>query len=82
MTLDPALDTFNYININNPKTRKYVSDLILEHNLVDLYRYYNPDKRRYTWQKANLLKQASLDYFVVTSSFTDLSIDIDIKTRI
>ena len=79
MTLNPALDTFNYININNPKSRKYVSDLLLEHNLVDLYRYYNPDKRRYTWRKTNPLKQARLDYFVVTSSFTDISIDTEIK---
>ena len=57
----------------------YVTNLLRESNLVDLFRYFHPDKTRYTWRQRNKLKQARLDYFIVSSSFTDLTISTDIK---
>ena len=54
-------------------------NVIQEHNLTDIFRHYNPDKKRYTWHKSKPLKQARLDYFLVSSSFTDLIINTDIK---
>ena len=79
LTLNPQLDSNNYVNINNPKNRNIVINVIQEHNLTDIFRHYNPDKKRYTWHKSKLLKQARLDYFLVSSSFTDLIINTDIK---
>ena len=79
LTLNPQLDSNNYVNINNPKNRNIVINVIQEHNLTDIFRHYNPDKKRYTWHKSKPLKQARLDYFLVSSSFTDLIINTDIK---
>ena len=47
--------------------------------MVDVFRYYYPDKKIYTWHKHKPLKQARLDYFLVSSSFTDLITNIEIK---
>ena len=56
MALNPTLHSFNYVSINNPKSRSFVNNFIEENNFVDLFRYYNPDKKRYTWHKKNPLK--------------------------
>ena len=79
MTLNPQLDSFNYSNVNNPKARTTTLNIIEEHNLIDTYTYCYPDSKRYTWRRHNPLKQARLDYFIVSSSLTDLIRDVDIK---
>ena len=59
VTLDPTLDTSNYKNINNPNARKtllkiYINarktllKIIQSHNLVDAYRFYHENAKRYT----------------------------------
>ena len=47
LTLNPNLDSQNYLNLNNPRARLTVLDIIEEYGL-DLYGYFNPNKRRYT----------------------------------
>ena len=79
LTLNPKLDCFNYSNINNPKSRQTTLNIIEEYNLVDTYRHFYPDCLRYTWRRHNPLKQARLDYFIVSSNLTDLIDNIDIK---
>ena len=51
MTLNPSLYSFNYITINNPQARRYVNNFISENNLIDMFRNYNPESKRYTWRK-------------------------------
>ena len=34
-------------------------------NLVDAFRYFHPDIKRYTWRRWNPIKQAHLDYFII-----------------
>ena len=72
MTLNPALDSHNYSNINNPHSRTTTLDIINDYNLIDLYRYFNPQTRRYTWRRNNPIKQARLDYFLSSESLIDL----------
>ena len=79
ISLNPRLDSNNYLNINNPKNRNIVINTIQEQNLTDLFRYYHPDKKRYTWHKNKPIKQARLDYFITSSSFTDLVTSINIQ---
>ena len=50
LTLNPNLDSQNYLNLNNPRARLTVLDIIEEYGLIDIYRYFNPNKRRYTWR--------------------------------
>ena len=79
LTLNPELDCFNYTSLNNPRARNVVLNIIHDFGLVDLYRYFHPDEKRYTWRRRNPLKQSRLDYFLVSSSLTDLVDKIDIK---
>ena len=72
LTLNPNLDSQNYLNLNNPRARLTVLDIIEEYGLIDLYRYFNPNKRRYTWHLRSPLKQARLDYILTSDTLVDL----------
>ena len=63
LVLHPDLDTYNYVNVNNPKARNVVLDLIDDFKLVDPWRCYNPNIKRFTWRQPNPLKQSRLDFF-------------------
>ena len=49
------------------------------HNLVDAFRFFHPDIKRYTWRRQNPIKQARLDYFIVSKNLTDLIQSCTIK---
>ena len=72
LVLSPSLDSNNYININNPKSRKKLIEIMNIHSLEDSFRYIHPNLRRYTWRRKNPIKQARLDYFIVTNTLLDL----------
>ena len=72
LTLNPDLDSYNYININDPKSRQSILETISSHNLQDLFRLFHPKVRRYTWRHKNPIKQARLDYFLASHSLTYL----------
>ena len=57
------LDTFNYLNINNPKAKEKVLDIKEIYNLTDPFRELYPESKRCTWKKQNPLKQARLYFF-------------------
>lgn len=63
---------FNYLHNNNPKARQVVIEQMNTHNLIDIYIYiereFYPDVTRYTWRKPNPLKQARLDFILVSNS--------------
>ena len=67
LIIDPDLDCENYKNINNPKARAVVKEL-LDLDFMDAYRAINEEKRGFTWRKLNPEKkqQARLDYFLIT----------------
>ena len=79
LTLNPNLDSQNYLNLNNPRARLTVLDIIEEYGLADIYRYFNPSKRRYTWRRRSPLKQARLDYILTSDTLVDLVDTTDIK---
>ena len=51
--LKTDLDSHNYVNVNNPKSRTTLLNIIHDYNLVDLYRYFNPNCKCYTWRRRN-----------------------------
>ena len=71
LVLDTNLDCYNYKYINNPQSRKLLLKSIENENWVDIFRYFNPTTKRYTWRRKNPLKQARLDYFIASQSFLD-----------
>ena len=70
--LDPDKDSYNYLNINNPNARKCVIETVNDLDLIDIYRYLHPHEKQFSWRKKTPLKQARLDYFLLTSAMTDI----------
>ena len=68
LVLNPDIDYFNYLNINNPKATKTLLELMETHNLFDAYRELHPNLKRYTWRKKNPLKQSRLDFFLLSEN--------------
>ena len=45
LVLDQKMDTHNYIHSNNPNATKTVKTAIDDHELVDTWRHFNPNKK-------------------------------------
>lgn len=63
---DFDLDCCNYKYHNNPRASKAVNDMKQRINMVDPWRVYNPQVRRYTWLRRNPIKKARLDFFLIS----------------
>ena len=72
------LDTCNYTNINNPNAKEKVLHLKEEMNLMDPFRGLYEISKQYRWRKRNPLKQARLDFFLVSEALMSSIDDINI----
>ena len=72
LVLDPLKDSYNYSNTNNPKSREVILNPLSNYNMIDIYRHIHPNKLEYTWKRKNPSKKARLDYFIISSSLSDL----------
>ena len=70
------LDTQNYVNINNSRSREKLLNIKEDYNLVDPFRELYPDV---TWRKRNPFKQSRLDFFLVSDSFFHSVCDVKIE---
>ena len=57
---------------NNPKSREIILNLLSNHDMIDIYRHNRPDKLEYTWRRKNPSKKARFNYFIISSTLTDL----------
>ena len=48
LILNPDVDFVNYANLNNPKARNEVLNLMIETNLIDVWRELNLEKKQFT----------------------------------
>ncbi len=80
LVLDPGIDSNNYININNPKARLKLLEIMNEFDLIDIYRQNHPGKKRYTWRRKRPIKQARLDYFIVSNTLSDIISSVEIRS--
>ena len=69
---NPDLYSNIYVNINIPNARKKMLVIINKHNVIDIYQHFHTITRRYTWRWRHPIKQARLDYFIGSSSLSDL----------
>ena len=76
LIMDKELDSMNYKNINNPKAREELLNLMDGLNLVDVFRINNPELKRFTWRRKNPIKQARLDFFLMSESLLPMSPNI------
>ena len=75
--LNTKLDTRNYTSIHNrPRTRKKIQGIMTHYNLFDIFREIYPEKRSYTWRKFNSIKQARLDYFLVSEEVLNMTSNV------
>ena len=80
LVLDPEKDAFNYRNINNPNSRQSVLEIMNASNLIDIFRLCHPNDKCYTWRRKHPIKQARLDYFLISNSMFDLVKTCNIKS--
>ena len=53
---------------------RYVEDIIIEHDLVDIWRIRNPTNTCFTWRQKSPLMQRRLDYWLTSN---DLQEDVE-----
>ena len=80
LTLEQELDSYNYKHVNNPLSRGILRDTMSIFNLQDAFRTMNPTSKCFTWFRKKSIKQARLDYFIVSDTMlVDLVMDCNIK---
>lgn len=68
LALNPLLDRENTCS-NNNNAMKIVHNYMNQYELTDAWRFLNPHKKGYTWQKDRLGNKVSrLDYFLISDS--------------
>ena len=72
IALKPDIDTFNYTNINNPKAREKLLEIMEDMKLVHYFRILNPDSKCFTWRRKNPIRQARLDYFLTSENLGNI----------
>ena len=76
---DQQIDSYNYVNINNPKARESVLQIKNIHGLCDTWRVKNDKLRIYTWYRINPIKKARLDYFLISNELMTLVEKVNIN---
>ena len=67
LILNETLDTENYVNINNPRARNAVLNIMEENGYIDVFRLLNENQKKFTWRRINpVKKQARLDCYLVS----------------
>ena len=66
LVLDFESDTEGYVTLNNPRARERVLELCSEFSLIDIWRELNMESKEFTWRKANGIKKARLDFFLIS----------------
>ena len=59
LVLNPAEDCYNYVGTNNPKSRLKMVGMLQELGLCDVYRWFHPNERKYTWTRKRPLKKVA-----------------------
>lgn len=56
--------------------------MIIEHDLLDIWRIRNPTDTRFTWRQKSLLIQRRLDYWLISNDLQDDVESVEIKSAI
>ena len=81
LILNFDLDTSNYVRINNPNARKEVLRMMNDLSLCDPWREFNPLLNRYTWRQDSTMKQARLDFFLISGELMNYVSDTKIGIK-
>ena len=81
VTLDPALDCSG----GNPALKesvKFLENIMMENDLVDIWRIRNPDSKKFTWRQKSPIIQRRLDYWLISDTLQEDVVKIDIVSAI
>ena len=81
VTMDPDLDCSG----GNPVLKdsvKYVEDIMLNYDLVDIWRIRNPNSKKFSWRQKSPIIQRRLDYWLISDLLQDDVPKVDIVTAI
>ena len=79
LVLTPSIDCYNYVNTNNPQAWAKVIEMMSSLDLIDAIRHLKPNVKRFSWRKKNPIKQARLNYFLITKAMADMIDSCNIK---
>ena len=68
LVLNPDMDSCNYKHVNNPDNRDQVLDMLIDYNLVDVWRDLNAEEKQYSWRRKMTDQKGRLDYFIISES--------------
>ena len=68
--LDAALDNSGG-KIETKSTVKKILDIMLEYNLINIWRIHNPDKRQFTWRQKTPIIQRRIDFWLISDELQD-----------
>ena len=74
-----VLDYYNYKHHNNIKAQEQVDNLMINLDLLDIWRELYPEMRRYTWRRNTPLQQSRLDCFLISDLLSTFVTNADIK---
>ena len=66
LILNPEVDFANNANLNNPEFRDEVLNMMIEANLIDVWRNSNLEKLQFTWRRKASRQKAGLDFFLIS----------------
>ena len=82
LVLDYTLDYYNYKHYNNIKAQEQLLNLVINLDLLVIWRELYPEMRRYTWRRNTPLQQSRLDFFLLISDLLSTFVThADIKAR-
>ena len=70
VTLDPALDCLGGNPVLN-KSVKFLEDIMMENDLVDIWRIRNPDSKKFTWRQKSPIIQRRPDYWLIRNTLQE-----------
>ena len=79
LVLDYTLDYYNYKHHNNIKAQEQVDNLMINLDLLDIWRELYLEMRRYTWRRNTPLQQSRLDFFLISDLLSTFVTNADIK---
>ena len=78
LVLDVEKDKKGGLAKTHKQSASVVHDALTEFDLVDIWRTFNPDGRRYTWRRKTPKIHCQLDFFLVRQSIATITQTIDI----
>ena len=78
LVLDVEKDKKGRLAKTHKQSASVVHDALTEFDLVDIWRTFNPDGRRYTWRRKTPEIQCRLDFFLVSQSIATITQTVDI----